>query len=202
MTHALREALPRYYAPDDLERIERTRVGIAGAGGIGSNAAFMLVRSGVRRLVLVDDDVVEASNLNRQQYFPVDLGRPKVLALADRLLKLTPDLDIVTLNRRVDEEFLPALLPMADIWVEAMDGAANKRLFVEACLLACLPVTACSGVAGIGGPALTTRQVGLCTLVGDMVSDVADAMPYAPRVTACAALMADAVLCRILGSGR
>ncbi len=199
MSIALREALRRYFTAEELERLAGTRVGIAGAGGIGSNVALMLVRSGVRRIVLVDDDVVEPSNLNRQQYFPADLGRPKVQALSDRLLDLAPDLEISALRTRVDGTSLPSLLPGADFWVEAMDGPESKRRLVEACLLAGLPVVACSGMVGIGGPALRTRRVGLCTLVGDMVSDVADAMPYAPRVTACAALMADAVLGRILG---
>ena len=77
-------------------RLESARIGIAGAGGLGSNAAMMLVRSGVGHLVLVDCDTVEASNLNRQHYFPGHVGQPKVEALKQQLLALNRDLDVET----------------------------------------------------------------------------------------------------------
>ncbi len=199
MSQGLRDALQCCFTPEQLRLLGETRVGVVGCGGIGSNIAPLLVRSGVRRLLLVDFDVVECSNLNRQLYLPEDIGSPKVSVLASHLLRLAPDLEIETMQERVDENTLPALLPRADIWVEAMDEAVCKRMLVEQAIMACLPVVACSGMAGIGGPVMSRRRIGTCTLVGDMVSDVADKRPYAPRVTACAALMADVVLCRVLG---
>ena len=87
MHNALHNGLARYLSPDQLEALRAARVGIAGAGGLGSNAALMLARSGVGNLVLVDDDVVDASNLTRQQYWPRHVGRPKVEALAELLLE-------------------------------------------------------------------------------------------------------------------
>ncbi len=82
------QGLLRYTSPDTLERLARVRMLIIGAGGLGSNVAFMLARSGIRRFILVDRDRVEASNLNRQAYFPADLGRPKVEALAEPAAKV------------------------------------------------------------------------------------------------------------------
>ena len=80
-TNPLCEGLGRYLTPEQLRILRQARVGIAGAGGLGSNAALMLARSGVEHLTLVDHDVVDASNLNRQQYWPRHVGRSKVDAL-------------------------------------------------------------------------------------------------------------------------
>jgi len=88
----LSDGLARYLEHDHLERMAAARVGIAGAGGLGSNCAAMLVRSGLRRLVVADRDVVEPSNLNRQQYQPFHLGKSKVDALAESLRILEPRL--------------------------------------------------------------------------------------------------------------
>ena len=78
--NVLRRGLARYLAPEQLARLQSVRVGIAGAGGLGSNAALMLARSGVERFLLIDDDVVDASNLNRQQFWPRHVGRPSCSA--------------------------------------------------------------------------------------------------------------------------
>ena len=78
MGNSLRQGLSRYFLPEQLNKLRAARVGLAGAGGLGSNAALMLARCGVEDLLLLDDDVVEPSNLNRQQYWPCHLGRPKV----------------------------------------------------------------------------------------------------------------------------
>lgn len=68
MINSLRQGLTRYFTPEQLARLRAARVGLAGAGGLGSNTALMLARCGVEDLLLVDDDVVEPSNLNRQQF--------------------------------------------------------------------------------------------------------------------------------------
>ena len=94
MAGTLLEGLSRYLGNEELSRLAAPRIGFAGCGGIGSNAALMLARSGVRRFLLVDHDTVDASNLNRQQFMPRDVGRPKAEALRDRLLELDPELDI------------------------------------------------------------------------------------------------------------
>ena len=191
---ALRQGLARYFSPDELARLRAARVGIAGAGGLGSNVALMLARSGVEDMLIIDDDVVDASNLNRQQFWPRHVGRPKVEALGEVLRELNPHIRLELVNARLDEANLPSLLPACPLWVEALDAAESKTLLVEQALLAGRRIASASGMAGVGGPAMQRRRLGNLVLVGDFQSDVAYAPPLAPRVTQAAALMADAVL--------
>ncbi len=191
---ALREGLRRHFTPEQLARLGRARVGIAGAGGLGSNAALMLARSGVEDFLLIDHDVVEPSNLNRQQFWPRHVGRLKVEALAELLRELNPHIRLELAPLRLDAATLPGLLPSWPIWVEAVDAPETKTLLVERALLAGLRVASASGMAGVGGPPMGRRRLGNLTLVGDFQSDVANAPPLAPRVTQAAALLADAAL--------
>ena len=191
---ALREGLARYFTPEELARLRSARVGIAGAGGLGSNVALMLARSGVEDLLIIDHDVVDASNLNRQQFWPRHVGRPKVEALGELLRELNPHIRLELLASRIDEATLPPLLPGCPVWVEALDAPETKTLLVEQALLAGRRVASASGLAGMGGPLMRRRRLGNLVLVGDFETDVAFAPPLAPRVTQAAALMADAVL--------
>lgn len=196
---ALREGLGRYFTPEQLARLAAARVGIAGAGGLGSNVALMLARSGVEDMLIIDHDVVDASNLNRQQFWPRHVGRPKVEALGEELRELNPHIRLELVTARLDEATLPPLLPTCPIWVEAFDAAESKTLLVERALLAGRRIASASGVAGVGGAPMRKRRLGNLVLVGDFQSDVAFAPPLAPRVTQAAALLADAVLEFILG---
>lgn len=191
---ALRAGLARYFSEEQLARLRAARVGIAGAGGLGSNVALMLARSGVEDMLIIDHDVVDASNLNRQQFWPRHVGRPKVEALAELLRELNPHIRLELLNARLDAATLPPLLPACPIWVEALDAADTKTLLVERALIAGRRVASASGVAGVGGPLMGRRRLGDLVLVGDFQTDVAVAPPLAPRVTQAAALLADAVL--------
>ena len=191
---ALREGLARYFTGDELARLRAARVGIAGAGGLGSNVALMLARSGVEDMLIVDHDVVDASNLNRQQFWPRHVGRPKVEALGELLRELNPHIRLKLVNARLDEATLPGLLSACPLWVEALDAADSKTLLVEQALTSGRRIASASGVAGVGGAPMRRRRLGNLVLVGDFETDVADAPPLAPRVTQAAALLADAVL--------
>lgn len=169
-------------------------VGIAGAGGLGSNAAMMLARSGAGRLIVIDGDKVEPSNLNRQHYFPAHVGRPKVEALAEQLLALNPDLRVDARMMWLNRDNIPALLPEADIWIEALDNASTKALFASAAAAVGKIVVCGSGMGGVGGFAMRRRRMGNIVVVGDMKSDIAERPPLAPRVMQCAAMQADAAL--------
>lgn len=190
----LREGLRRYFTPEQLARLGSARVGIAGTGGLGSNAALMLARSGVEDLLLIDHDVVEPSNLNRQQFWPRHVGRPKVEALAELLRELNPHIRLELSSARLDADNLPGFLASCPLWVEAVDAPETKTLLVERALLAGRRIASASGMAGVGGPPMERRRLGNLVLVGDFQSDVAYASPLAPRVTQAAALLADAVL--------
>ena len=92
----LREGLKRYLSEHQIQLLRKTEVGIAGAGGLGSNAAMLLARSGLERLSIIDHDIVDKSNLNRQHYWPRHLAQSKVEALKEALLELNPHIQLTT----------------------------------------------------------------------------------------------------------
>lgn len=184
-------------------RLAAARVGVAGAGGLGSNCAVFLVRSGIRRLVMADPDVVSLSNLTRQHFFPRHLGLPKVEALGEVLRELNPALDLTLVPQALDADSACALFAGCDVVVEAVDDPAMKKTLVEALLRQGHSVVSASGMAGWGGPPMTARRVGTrLTVVGDFITEIGPGCPpMAPRVVMAAALEADAVLSLLLGTG-
>ena len=108
-----------YLTPEERAVLESARVGIAGAGGLGSNCAMHLVRAGVKHLIVVDFDVVNESNLNRQFFFRDQLGQKKVEALKENLLRIDPDADIRAVDAKIDaasvKEIFAKLVPIAMI---------------------------------------------------------------------------------------
>ncbi|MEI3477871.1 MAG: sulfur carrier protein ThiS adenylyltransferase ThiF [Bilophila sp.] len=189
----------------------RGAAGAAGGGargrsrsrGLGSNCAVFLVRSGIRRLVMADPDVVFLSNLNRQHFFPRHLGLPKVEALGQVLPELNPALDLTLVPQALDADSACALFAGCDVVVEAVDDPAIKKTLVEALLRQGHSVVSVLGMAGWGGPPMTARRVGTrLTVVGDFITEIGPGCPpMAPRVVMAAALEADAVLSLLLGTG-
>lgn len=192
--NTFQNGLARYLSDAQLSILANTRIGIAGAGGLGSNVAMLLARSGMEKICVIDYDVVEASNLNRQLYWPRHLGQKKVMALASILQELNPAMDIRAYDCYLTKQNLPEILKNASIWVEALDGAENKKIFVEAALDKSDLVVSASGICGIGGKDMRRRRLGKLFIAGDFVTGLEKAPPLAPRVTQAAALMADAIL--------
>ncbi|MGB4586075.1 MAG: sulfur carrier protein ThiS adenylyltransferase ThiF [Rectinemataceae bacterium] len=180
----------------------KATVGIAGAGGLGSNCAVSLVRAGVRRLVIADFDKVTGPNLDRQFYFLAQVGEFKVDALAANLAAIDPEARISAHRLRIDPEAARRLFAGCDIIVEALDDAGAKAMLIETCLEA-FPkahVVAASGLAGLGRfEAIKVIHRGRLHLCGDFESEVAPNMPpVAARVGIVANLEADIVLQLIL----
>lgn len=197
------DALAARIGSDGRERLRQARVGVAGLGGLGSNIAVMLARSGVGALHLVDFDVVDESNLNRQHYFREHLGRPKTEALAEQLARIDPRIEVDIDCVRVDATNAARLFERERIVCEAFDVAECKAALVNALLGETTDtiVVAGSGMAG-ADPAdrMVTRRAGRRLYVcGDGSSDVADAALYAPRVALCAAQQALVVVRLALG---
>ncbi len=200
--NCLHRGLERYFSAEQLARIAAVRVGIAGAGGLGSNCAQMLVRSGFTQLTIADFDVVEAANLNRQFFFPDQLGRPKVEALRENLLRLNPDLRANFVNRRIDADNAPETFAGCDVIVEAFDRAEYKKMLAEVFYNAVPLYISASGLGGWGNSdSITVRRVNSrFYLVGDSVTEANEAAPpCAPRVHIAAAKQADLVLAYALG---
>ena len=200
--NTLGQGLCRYLTPDDLARIGRVRVGIAGAGGLGSNCAWMLVRSGFTDLVVADHDVVDASNLNRQFFFARQVGMPKVEALRENLLAINPAANIRAVRVEVTPDNVRTLFADRDVVVEAFDAAHAKRMIVETFLGSGKFLVAASGLAGCGDAdrIKTHRMKDDFYMVGDLVTQVSPTCPpLSPCVTIAAAKQADLVLEHALG---
>jgi sulfur carrier protein ThiS adenylyltransferase len=195
--NAFERGLARHLDEGFLAFLRTVRVGLVGAGGLGSNCAMHLVRSGFADLVLADPDTVEPSNLNRQHFTLAQVGRPKVLALRDNLLAVNPDARVEAHQRSVDEAGLAELFGDCRAVVEAVDSAATKKLVVEALVPTGRLVVSASGLGGTGiaGRMAVRRPLPNLILVGDL-STPCDAAtpPLSPGVGMAAAMQADAVL--------
>ena len=177
-------------------------VAICGLGGLGSNIAIVLARAGVGRLILIDFDRVDITNLHRQQYKADQIGMYKTDALADNLREIAPHIELELHTECITEDNAVTLLSDADIICEAFDDAECKAMLTNT-ILSELPdkyLVAASGMAGMGvtNSIKTRRITSKFYLCGDEKSDVADGIGLvAPRVALCAAHEAHTVL-RIL----
>lgn len=195
------------HTPGVQRRVKGARVGVAGLGGLGSQVAIALARTGFGTLVLADFDVVEPSNLNRQQYFVDQLGQPKTRALTDTLGRINPYVRPVAHAVRLTPENIPEIFAGCSVLVEAFDRADQKAMLIEAALRG-LPetwVVAASGLAGYGeADAIRTHRLGpRLFVVGDLE---AEARPgtglMAPRVGVAAHAQANLALRLVLGEER
>ncbi len=168
-------------------------IGIAGVGGIGSNIAANLVRSGFHNLKLVDMDVVEAGNLNRQFYFADQIGMAKVEALASSLRRIDPQAAFESVEVKIDEFNCGLLFADCPIVVEGLDDAAAKKTLLEQLTEKSLLVSAC-GIAGIASEPVCCRRLGNCVVVGDFVSDCSDAPLFAHKLQAVSARMSEVII--------
>ena len=195
-------ALNKRHGAKLQSRFTTATVARCGLGGLGSNIAIALARAGIGKLILIDFDRVDLSNLHRQQYRATQIGRYKTEALAENLREIAPYTEIETITERITEDNARSLLTGADIVCEAFDDAQAKAMLVHA-VLELLPnayLVAASGMAGMGTPnTIRTRKITKrFYLCGDEQSDAADPIGLvAPRVMLCAAHQAHTVL-RIL----
>lgn len=192
------------HTPGIHERIRQAVVGIAGVGGLGSAVAIALARTGVGRLIIADFDLVEPSNLNRQQYFIDQLGSPKVYALRDTLKRINPHVHVTACHLRLEPGNVPEIFGAVAVLVEAFDRADQKAMLTETFTAHFpeKPLVAASGMAGFG-PAnrVTTRRAfGNLYLCGDGETAAAPGVGLmAPRVGIAAHHQANAVLRLLLG---
>jgi len=189
------KAFFRCHDPEVLRVLRQSVVGIAGAGGLGSNAAVALVRAGIGKLIIVDDDRIEIPNLNRQQYFWSQVGRLKVEALAETLRKIHHFTEVAILPVRINRRNVAPLFAEVDLLIEAFDRAEEKQMLIEAWLAAFpdRPIIAASGLSGYGGNRkIRERRIGNLFLIGDESSEPSPGVsPMAPRVGVVACMQAN-----------
>lgn len=192
-----------YLSSEERAILESACVGIAGAGGLGSNCAAHLVRAGVRHLVIADFDSVAESNLNRQFFFRDQLGRKKVDALRENLLRIEPNLTLEMHDMRLTCENIRPIFAACDIVGEAFDGASAKSMLLDALLPTSKMVVSVSGIAGWGqSNTISVRRIGKnLLLIGDLCAGVdpkAGLYPASPRVGIAAAMQANSIVAYLL----
>ena len=184
------------------KKLKKTRVCILGLGGLGSNVAVLLARSGIGYLKLVDFDIVEASNLNRQQYRISHIGLKKTEAMKSIIREINPFVEVDILDIKVDRENIYSIVGDIELVVEAFDRAETKAMTLEALLTNTNKiVVSASGMAGLGSAnEIVTRKIkDNFYLIGDNYSDYEEYSGImSTRVMICAAHQANMVLRLIL----
>jgi len=192
------------HGPGVHAAIRNASVGIAGCGGLGSALAVALARCGIGRMLLVDFDIVEPSNLNRQQFFVDQLGQLKTEALAANLARINPYLHVEIRTMRLTRDNIPEVYSGCDVVAECFDDPAMKRDMAVAVRqkLPNTPLVTVSGIAGFGpSNDLRTRKIfHNVYLVGDTTSAAQPGRGLiAPRVAIAAGHQANAILRILLG---
>ncbi len=184
------------HTPGVHKRMKKSIIGIAGLGGLGSTAAISLARMGIGRFILADYDIVEPSNLNRQQYNTEHIGTYKTEAIKGIISKINPNVQVEIHKVVLNQENIPEIFKQADIILECFDKSEEKQMIVEA-VTEFMPekfLIGVSGIAGYGrGDEIRIRRLGKnLIIVGDLKSASEPGRGLmAPRVGIAANLQAD-----------
>jgi len=181
------------------DKIKNSKVAIAGLGGLGSNIAIMLARTGVGTLLLIDFDTVDATNLNRQSYYIEHLGLYKTEALKSEIKRINPYINIITKNMKIDNENIVNLFDDYDVVCEAFDKATAKAMIVNH-ILENYPnkkIVSGSGMAGYYSSNLikTHKKMKNLYICGDLTNEaqIGEGL-MSPRVNICAGHQANMIL--------
>jgi sulfur carrier protein ThiS adenylyltransferase len=195
-----KENLIKKLGKEGFRKVQAVRIGIAGAGGLGSNCASNLVRAGFKRLTIIDFDVVTFANLDRQFYFLDQVGRYKIQALKENLLRINPELELDTDTEKIEKANIAHLFKECEIVAECFDKAEYKSMLVSELLALGKFIVSASGLGGIGN----SDEIGVhrikdnLVMVGDLKTDICQHPPLSPRVNVAAAKQADVILARVL----
>lgn len=191
-------------SPKVFDRLRNARVAVAGLGGLGSHAAISLARTGVGFLRIIDHDIVEPSNLNRQCYNIDQIGMKKTEALKENIMRAVNITEVETKNTFITKENVEELFRGFDAVVEAFDKPETKRMFVEK-ITELFPntfIAAASGIAGIHSTELfMMKKLGdKCIIVGDFTNAAQKGQGLmAARVAAAANMQANLVVGYLMG---
>lgn len=202
--HEFEKAKDDRFSPDIHKKLKEASIAIAGAGGLGSNIAVMLARSGVGHLHIVDFDIVDITNLNRQAYTVKHIGMRKVDAITEILMEINPYMRVTTGCIRVMADNCKEIFESFDIVCEAFDGAEYKAMLIDSLLsIKDGPIVISgSGMAGYSSAndIKARRVMNRLFICGDEQTDIANGIGLmAPRVSVCAGHQANLVIGQILG---
>ena len=200
----LRAMIASRNSPELNLALSKAVIGVAGLGGLGSNIALSLARVGVKKLVLADFDVVEPSNLNRQQYFVRHIGLKKTQALKELINDVNPFVEVETHDIFLDEKNVASVFGECEILCEAFDNVAGKAMILNeaGASLKDKKIIGASGMAGYFSSNLIktikfAKNVYLC---GDLTNEAKIGQGLmAPRVAVCANHEANLVIRLLMG---
>ena len=179
-------------------KLKSKTVGVAGCGGLGSNCAVALARVGIGNLIIVDFDVIEESNLNRQYYFFDQIGKKKSAALKEIINKINPKVNVIAIDKKLDSVSILEIFKDCDVIVEAFDRAEMKHIIIETVLdnFPDKAIVSGIGMAGWGdNSSIKTEQHDNLFICGDQKTEASEENPpLAPRVGIVANMQANIVL--------
>lgn len=173
-------------------------MGIAGAGGLGSNCAISLARIGIGKIIIADYDIVSKSDLNRQYFFLDQIGEKKVLALKKNISKINRDVEIHVYDLKLNSDKIINVFKDCDVIVEAVDLAETKQMIIET-ILSQMPdkyIVSGLGIAGYGkNVEIKTRNIDKLYICGDEKTEISEINPpLAPKVGIVANMQANQVI--------
>ena len=200
----MEQAFAMRHGEELQKKFAGTTVAVCGLGGLGSNISIALARAGIGKLILIDFDQVDVTNLHRQQYKAHQVGMYKTDAIQENLKEISPYVELEVRRVKVNEENVEELVGDADVVCEAFDKAEAKAMLVNAVLekMSEKYLVSGSGMAGFDSPnrIRTKRVTKRFYLCGDGVSDVKESNGlFAARVMVCAAHQAHTILRIIAG---
>lgn len=192
------------HTPKIFNILKNSSVAVAGLGGLGSNIAVSLARIGVGELFLVDFDIVEPSNLNRQCYYVRHIGMPKTDALTEQLKEINPFINVRSKNIRVNKYNAKELFEGFDVICEAFDNPEAKAELLTS-VKSGIPdakIVCASGMAGYGSSndIRTEKRMNGVYVCGDFETGAEYGTGLmAPRVQICAGHQANMILRLLIG---
>jgi len=192
LTEFLQDKLGTEY----VKKAASVKIGIAGCGGLGSNCANSLIRSGIINLRLVDFDTVETGNLDRQFFFTRQKGLPKAQALLKNLLEINSLAVIDIVEEKLTRNNISEIFKGCAIIVEALDREEDKAMLIECLLPEKELIVSSSGIAGYGRSdrIKVNRIKHNLIIIGDLTTGINKAKPLSPAVNIAAAKQADCVV--------
>jgi len=193
------------HTPGVHAKLKAATVGIAGLGGLGSAIAVALARVGIGKLIVADFDVVEPSNLNRQQYFVDQIGLLKTDALVSNLRKINPYVEVEAHAVKLTPDNMFPMFGKTDVMIEAFDRADQKVMLMQtfASQKPDVPFIGASGMAGFGPEeTIGIKKMGNnIYVVGDLATGAKPGCGLmAPRVGIVASMQANLALRLIVES--
>ncbi|QAR32225.1 sulfur carrier protein ThiS adenylyltransferase ThiF [Geovibrio thiophilus] len=199
----LESLLVSRHTPGVHEKMKKAKIAVAGLGGLGSNIAVSLARMGAGDMLLADYDVVEPSNINRQQYFVDQIGMKKTDALRANLERINPYASYTYKDIFLTEENTAEIFKGYDVIIEAIDKAETKAMIIRECAAKCRDsfIIGASGLAGYADTSvISVRFAGKMAIAGDFVNEAKPGQGLmAPRVAVAANIQANLAVRYILG---